>query len=223
MDEAERESAVDTLTCRKSWAMRLLVDVENGRIERGEISAWHARQIQNFDSDELNKKLAAVWGKIRNTDESRKQQMAALRELLTDEKIAAADKKRGKLLFEKNCASCHVLFGKGKNVGPDLTGGDRKNLNYLLENIVDPSASIAQNFRSSILALEDGRTINGVITKTLNGIIHLQTKDEVLRIPESDVEDQRETELSLMPNQLLDSLTDDEKADLFGWLMSNGS
>ena len=115
------------------------------------------------------------------------------------------------------------MFGKGKNVGPDLTGGDRKNLNYLLENIVDPSASIAQNFRSSILALEDGRTINGVITKTLNGIIHLQTKDEVLRIPESDVEDQRETELSLMPNQLLDSLTDDEKADLFGWLMSNGS
>ena len=223
MDEAERIAAVDTLTCRESWAMRLLKDVEDKKIDRGEISAWHARQIQNLGSEELNEKLAAVWGKIRNTDESRKQQIESLRGYLTEEKIAAADMGRGKLLFEKNCGTCHVLFGKGKNIGPDLTGGDRKNLNYLLENIVDPGASIAQNFRSSILALEDGRVINGVVTKRLNGIIHLQTKDEVIRIPESEVEEQKETELSLMPNQLLDTMTDDEKADLFGWIMSNGS
>ena len=210
------------LTSRKPWATRLLNRIEKGKIDRGEITAWHARQIQNLGSDQLNSKLAKVWGSIRKTDASRLEQIGELREMLTADRIAGADILAGKALFEKNCANCHVLFGKGKNIGPDLTGSDRKNLNYLLENIVDPSASVAENFRSSILMLEDGRVLTGVILKKAGGTVHLQTKDEVMRIDESEIEESRQTELSLMPEQLLDPLSEKEKSDLFAWLMSGG-
>ena len=70
--------------------------------------------------------------------------------------------------------------------------------------------------------LEDGRVLTGVILKKAGGTVHLQTKDEVIRIDESEIEESRRTELSLMPEQLLDPLSEKEKSDLFAWLMSSG-
>ena len=49
------------------------------------------------------------------------------------------------MLFQKTCANCHILFGASRRVGPDITGSNRKNLDYLIDNIVDPGATMANN------------------------------------------------------------------------------
>ena len=76
-----------------------------------------------------------------------------------------ADLSQGRALFKKTCATCHRLFGEGEQVGPDITGSNRANLDYLLENVVDPSAVLGKDYRMSVLALADGRVISGLVQK----------------------------------------------------------
>ena len=59
--------------------------------------------------------------------------------------------------------SCHMLYGRGSQVGPDLTGAGRDNLDYVLENIIDPSATVTADFRMVVVAMQDGRVLNGIV------------------------------------------------------------
>ena len=148
-------------------------------------------------------------------------QIDKLRTLITDAKPTETDAKLGAKLFATHCASCHAIFGSGGNIGPDLTGADRKNLNYLLENIVDPSASVATSFRTSVLILDDGRLLAGVVLENDGQTLKLQTQQEILTLEVDSVEAIKQTEHSLMPAKLLDALSDAEKVALFGYLMSD--
>jgi putative heme-binding domain-containing protein len=65
-------------------------------------------------------------------------------------------------VFAKTCQVCHTLFGTGAKIGPDLTGSNRQNLDYLLQNIVDPSAVMAKEYQPLVVRLEDGRVITGI-------------------------------------------------------------
>ena len=74
------------------------------------------------------------------------------------------------------------MKGQGGAIGPDLTGADRKNMNYLLENIVDPSSSVADSYRSSNVLLLDGRLLIGVGVNQTKKTLTLQTKDGLVTI-----------------------------------------
>ncbi len=218
MDPEGKTAAINTLVARDIWAGRLLDSVKDRRVPLAAISAAHARQIKNFENEDLTRQLTEVWGQIRETFAERLEQIESLRAQLTSEDSKKFDLENGRMLFEKNCASCHILFGSGGRIGPDLTGSDRKNLNYLLENIVDPSASVAESYRSSVIALEDGRLLTGVVVGENERTLQLQTKDEIVTLDRNLIDRTRQTNLSLMPEGLLDKLTDQEIADLFGYL-----
>ncbi|MBM83050.1 MAG: dehydrogenase [Planctomycetaceae bacterium] len=221
MSPEGQDNAINTLSSRSEWAFKLLDNVESGRLSIGMITAFHARQIQSFGDEKLSQRLAEVWGEIRDTSEEKKQLIDELRKSLTPEKLKAADLSRGRLAFEKTCSVCHTLYGRGKNVGPDLTGGNRKNLEYLLENIVDPSASVAANFRSSTIRLDGGQVINGVVLTTTDKTVTIQTKQETLTVDAGDIEAIRQTKLSLMPDGVLKTLDANAIRDLFAYLMSS--
>ena len=214
-----KRNAIDTLCTRKPWAMELLDAVKRGVVSPESVTAWHARQIQLFDDEALTEQLTSVWGKVRETDQERMVQIDGLRKMMKKD-LASADVASGKKLFTTNCASCHAMFGEGGSIGPDLTGADRKNLNYLLENIVDPSATVATTFRASVLAMEDGRLLTGVVLDNDGQTLKLQTQEELLTLEVDSVEEIKQTELSLMPEKLLDKLSDKQKVDLFGYLMA---
>lgn len=218
MDPAGKTAAINTLVIRATWAKQLLDAIAKQRVPVEAITASHARQIQNFQDEAITKRLTQVWGQIRETSAERQQQIDELRERLNATESNAINLENGQMLFEKNCANCHILFGNGGRIGPDLTGSDRKNLNYLLENIVDPSASVAEGFRTSVIAMEDGRLFTGVILETTERILTVQTKDEIVKLDRTLIEKMRTTKNSLMPEGLVDKLTEQEVADLFGFL-----
>jgi len=89
-----------------------------------------------------------------------------------------ADLSRGRLVFNTVCAACHTLYGEGGKVGPDLTGGGRDILDYLLENIVDPSATVTADFRMSIVELKDGRVLNTLLAARTERTLTLKTMTE---------------------------------------------
>ncbi len=215
----DKPPVISEMVSRPAFADLLLESMKTGKIPRTDLTAFQARQIKSHDNPNLNEKLAETWGLIQSTSEEHKKQIARLKLNLTDESLRKADSKNGHALFTKLCATCHKLHGAGADIGPDLTGAGRDNLDYLLENMIDPSAVVGVDFRISSLKLKDGRILNGVVTSTTASQINLQTATEKLRLERADLLEIQTSSLSLMPEGLVDPLTDQEIRDLIGFLM----
>ena len=112
------------------------------------------------------------------------------------------------------------MFGTGGRIGPDLTGSQRNNLNYLLENTVDPSATVSKNFHLSVALMADGRVVSGIVSEENERTITMQTATERLVVLRDDIEELRISNLSMMPERQLDVMTAEQVRDLIGYLMS---
>ena len=146
------------LSSRPSYAAALLDAVEQGVVASQEIPASAAGNIARFDLPELTARLEELWGAVQTTPKEKQLLIARYRQQLTPTNLSAANQSRGRKLFEKNCGNCHKMFGQGKEIGPDLTGSNRDDLNYLLENIVDPSRVVPAELRQSAVLLADGQS-----------------------------------------------------------------
>ena len=219
MDPQARKLAIDLLSSRLVYAQQLLTAIEEKRIPVSMLTASHAVRMAGFEDPQLNAQLKRVWGTVRSSSAEKLGQIDRLRQELTEDALESADARTGQKLFQQNCASCHVMRGQGGAVGPDLTGADRKNMNYLLENIVDPSSSVADSYRSSNVSLLDGRLLIGVVVNQSKKTLVLQTKDGPVTIDQADIDQIKQTKLSLMPEGLLDQLKAPQRAALFKYLM----
>ena len=219
LQAGSREEAINVLAARPASALALLKGIEQKKIPAQAITPFHARQMLSLNSADVEKLLRDVWGDIRETDSDRLALIKEFKTKLTAERLKSANLSHGRTLFAKNCATCHVLYGEGKQIGPDLTGGNRFNLDYLLENMVDPSAMVPANFRMQVMELSDGRVINGVVVAKDEKTLTVQTQQERLTIEQSEVEKQKGTNLSLMPDGLLKPLSAEDTRDLIGYLL----
>jgi len=217
---SERVEMINTLSSRPSFAKALLAAIREKSIAPSEVSAFHARQIRSFNDEALNKELTELWGDVRATADDKRKQIEHLRSELPNETLAKGDLRAGRAIFQKNCANCHVLYGVGIKIGPDLTGSNRKNLDYLLENMVDPSASVGADFRTVIALLDDGRVINGVVTATTERTLTLQTIQEPVTLDRQEIASIKQSTTSLMPDGLLQNQSNEQIRDLIGYLMS---
>jgi putative membrane-bound dehydrogenase-like protein len=218
LQQEGRQEAIATLSSRPAYARALLAAVAADRIPASDISAFHARQMQSLGDAEITARLTELWGSLRSTPTEKREQIEQYRGKLTDAALAKADLSHGRQLFQKTCANCHTLYGVGENIGPDLTGSNRNNMDYLLENILDPSALVATQFRMSALRLASGQVVTGVIVQQTDQIVTVQTEKERLNLPRSDVEEVKPSPLSLMPDGLLNNLSETDVRDLFGYL-----
>jgi putative heme-binding domain-containing protein len=210
---------VTVLASRAAWARQLLDFVEKHPAAREDITPFLARQLRNLGDEALNQQLTKVWGELRDTPEAMKEEIAKWRSILTPEALAKADAGKGKLVFTGTCAVCHKLYGEGGAIAPDLTGSDRHNLSYLLENIVDPSAVVPAPYRVSIIELKDGRILTGVIPEQTDQLITVQTPAERVTIQRSDIVKEQQLAQSLMPEGLFQALGEETVKNLVAYLM----
>ena len=213
-----RPQVIEVLVSRKSFAKELLDAIESKQIPVSDLTAFDVRQIRSMNVPELEKQVVKLWGAIRESTEEKRKRIETLKTMLSKDVEAAASPSRGRALFDKNCVQCHRLFGHGASIGPDLTGADRKNLDYLLENIVDPSAVVSKDFNMSIVLLDDGRMINGLVTNKNEKTMSIQTQTELVTVGLDEIEETKMTTKSPMPDAVLDSLSDSEIRDLFSYL-----
>lgn len=215
-----RAAALATLCSRASFAARLLEAVAAGQIARDEIPTFELRRLDGFADPGIQERVAALWPELKATPGDKRDKLDRYRALLAPAALAQADPRGGRQRFAKACANCHVLFGQGSKIGPDLTGAQRANVEYLLENLVTPSATVPPAYRMATLALADGRVLSGLVVAQSEATVSLQTPTELLVLDRSLVSESRPTELSLMPEGLLDRLSEREIRDLFAYLMS---
>jgi putative heme-binding domain-containing protein len=218
-----REAIITALATRPAAAMLLLEAIEQEKIDPVQVPVYQIRQMQGYQNKELQQLLLKTWPQLRPIAADKQQRIGELRERLSDDTLLAADAANGRLLWDKSCGKCHVLFGRGGKIAPDLTGAQRGSLQYLLENIVDPSATLAESFRMTNLILIDGRAVNGVVMRKTEQTWEIQTPTDVVVVRVSDIDESRSTRISLMPEGLLDVLSEKQTADLFAYLMSGYS
>jgi putative heme-binding domain-containing protein len=147
--------------------------------------------------------------------------VARYKSLLGPSQEPAADPSRGRALFNRTCLSCHKLFDAGGDVGPELTGSDRANTDYILENVLDPSAAVSRDYTVTSIATADGRLISGIVREQTDASLVIQTANERLVVPREDVEAIKPSKTSMMPEGLLDPLSPGEIRDLFAYLASS--
>jgi putative heme-binding domain-containing protein len=132
--------------------------------------------------------------------------------------VRPANRASGRAVFSRTCQQCHTLFGSGGKVGPDLTGSNRADLDYLLENIVDPNAVIPNDYRTWTVETKDDRVITGVMKFQDEKLVTLATATEPVTVPRAEIRAIEQSDYSMMPEGLLTALGDDEKRDLFAYL-----
>lgn len=217
-NQDERRELIDALTSRASFASLLLDAIEDQRVKRSDLGAFAARKIESFGDPKLSERLAVLWGTVKTTANDKLQRIAALKQRLTPDVVARGDRARGRELFSRTCQQCHTLFGTGGDVGPELTGANRADLDYLLSNIVDPSGVVGQDYLSTMVWTHDERLVTGILKEETDSSIVLRTERERLVIPKSEIESRRTSEVSTMPEGQLDTLQPDEIVNLIAYL-----
>lgn len=216
----EKSDAISTLASRPSYALALLDAVADKTVARQDLNAFAVRQLLALNDKKVTACVNEVWGTLRPASQEKAALTAKYKKLLTADTLKQANPSHGRLVYAKNCAACHKLFGEGGAIGPELTGSQRANLDYVLENMLDPSAVVPREYQVSIITTDSGRTLTGIVKEETERAVTVQTQNEVVIVPKDEIELRRQSNLSMMPEGMFERLTFDEVRDLVAYLAS---
>jgi putative heme-binding domain-containing protein len=216
----EKRDALATLASRAEYAAELLNAVGDKRVPAADLSADLVRQIRNLKNEKLDARVAEVWGVVNDTPAERLKQIAAYKRMLAQLPAQPPDVALGRALFAKTCQQCHVLFGLGAKVGPELTGSNRANLDYILSNLLDPSAVIGKDYQAVVIQTTEGRTLTGLVRAEDQTSLTLATATETVVIPQDEIDAREISAKSMMPDDQLKPLAEHEVRSLIAYLAS---
>jgi putative heme-binding domain-containing protein len=127
----------------------------------------------------------------------------------------------GAKVYEKHCAACHQIAGKGAKVGPQLDGIGARGLDRLLEDVLDPNRNVDQTFRATTLTLKTGQSLTGLVLREEGEVIVLadaQGKEQ--RVSRAQLAEREVSPLSAMPANWSDQIPENEFHDLMAYLLA---
>lgn len=140
-------------------------------------------------------------------------------------RLAEGNAKAGQAVFTKHCAVCHRRGGEGKLVGPQLDGIQSRGQVRLLEDILQPNQNVDVAFRTTLLALKDGRVLSGMIRPTNDpqvlDVVDVQGKTKT--VAKREIENRKDSAVSLMPSDVMKILSEEELLNLVHWLSKSPS
>ena len=213
-------AALTALSSRASWSKVLLTAVASGKVDAAAIPLDTVRLMTFHQDQDVAERIAELWPDVQGASNAQMQaQLASATELLKD---GSGDPYRGKQLYQKSCGKCHLLFGDGGRIGPDLTSYQRKDQSRLLVNIVNPSAEIREGFESYMVLTDDGRVLSGFLFDQDENVIVLRGVDgQNVTIPRDTIDELAPQKKSLMPEGLLNELDEQQIRDLFAFLQAS--
>ena len=217
LDPELQPLAVDLMLQREPWARKLLDAVLAGKLPRSTLDANHLCKILESNDREAIWTVEKAWGTIRaERDPQREQVVVAMGDYL---RRHPGDPRAGRAVFRKLCAQCHIIYGEGQAVGPDLTSNGRGSFDQLLASVFDPSLVIGPAYQTTTVVTESERNLTGLVVEDSDRRIVLKLPgggQEV--VPRNDVKYTRTSRLSMMPEGIENLLDKHELADLFAFL-----
>ena len=211
-----------TLFTRDHWALAFLKRVEEGTFDPKAVSVEELRGLAIFGDEQINALVRKHWGRVtRGTPE---EKLADVRRFNNDLRAASGNASDGYAVYKEHCATCHRLFEEGETIGPDLTTANRKDKDYMLVSIVDPSSFIRTDYLSVQVVTQDGRILIGLVTEETPTTIKLaNSQREYTTIRRDNIDEMFVSEISQMPEDLLKPLTPQQLRDLMAYLRSDSA
>jgi putative membrane-bound dehydrogenase-like protein len=204
------------LASRVTWSVQLLNAIQGGKVKRASVPddvATRLRASKDKQVSELAARLLPAPQPVAAEFQKRIDEISAIL------KRGPGDPYAGEASYMQRCAACHKLFFKGGNVGPDLTAYQRDNLNTMLLSIVNPSAEVREGFQYHTVETKDGRTLSGFFVDRDNQITVLRgLEGENILLRSSEIAELQPMGRSLMPDGLLEGMSDKELRDFFAYL-----
>ncbi len=223
-DAGTKQDAVNTLATTATGAKALLTAVKAKTIPGTMLSPFLARQLAALNNADVAALLKETFGDLNAPKANLDEQKKKFRALLTKGDLAGADKAKGHVLFTAICGQCHSMFGEGQKVGPDLTGSNRGNLDYLLDNVLDPNAVIGKDYQLNIFELKDGRVASGVVKEDTPASVRIAMPGGLEQtITTSEIKKRTVSKVSTMPEGLFDALPVEQLRQLVAYLQTNAS
>jgi len=199
---------------RRATADRLFSALKQQRVPKSDITAFAARQLQRV----IGPAFVDFWGPLVQLDDAKQADLAALKRRLSDDVLRRANFANGRGVFERTCAPCHTLYGAGGKIGPDLTGSNRANLDYILTEIINPSEVIQEGYHLVTITTRDGRTLAGNVVGEDERQVTLRMVGQDTTVARADIQAREKSNVSMMPEGLLKTLSNDEVRDLIAYL-----
>jgi putative heme-binding domain-containing protein len=220
LNATEKRDALSTLTSRVNYARALLEAVGKKAIPSTDLPADLVRQMRNLKNADVDQQIVNVWGVLRDSPEDKARLITHYRRLVLSQPPTPDELPLGRAVFAKTCQQCHTLFGVGNKIGPELTGSNRADLNYLLSNVLDPSAVMAREYIPTVVVTTGGRVITGLIREETQAALTLVTANETVVLPKEEIDERKAGDKSMMPDDLLKPLSDAEVRALVAYLAS---
>jgi putative heme-binding domain-containing protein len=219
----EKREALETLGARGAFARALMDAVDRGLVPKTDFHATTLRQLRALPEPEIRAWVDRTFGLVQDNPEWVQAEMKKYRALLTPETVAAADPVAGRAVYARLCMKCHTLYGVGGKVGPDLTGSNRADLEYVLENVINPNAVIGADYINYKIRAGDERVFMGLIARQDDQTVTVLTADnERIVVPRGEIESIEKTTQSMMPMDLLKGTTDADARNLVAYLRTSG-
>ena len=122
-------------------------------------------------------------------------------------------------MFEMVCGVCHRMYDAGGEIGPDLTGSNRTNLEYLLDNVIHPSGEIQDDYKLVMITTRDGRSYAGNVASETDRQLTLRVVGETPVIQKSNIQSREVAPVSMMPEGLFNAMRDQDVINLVAYLM----
>jgi putative heme-binding domain-containing protein len=170
--------------------------------------------------------LMAVVSKFAGLDAEFRKPTPKEVEALAAEVRAKGDAARGERIFRRadlGCMKCHAINKAGGHVGPDLGPlGSSSPLDYVITSILDPNASIKEEYLTKVITTGTGRVVTGIVVeRNKNRVVLKDATGKLVRIPAAEVEEEANGK-SLMPEGVTRILTRGELLDLVRFVSELG-
>jgi putative heme-binding domain-containing protein len=218
-DRALREDALRLLAGRKEWSLLLAHAVNEVKIPTKHFTIDIVRQLSLHQDPELDAAIEKHWKGLLATGptEAKSQEMARIKGLL---KTGLGDPEKGKLHYQARCALCHKLFDEGGQIGPELTGYDRANADFWLENLFNPSLEIREGFGAYIIKLKNGQILTGLMdAQDASGLVIKDMANNKTAVKQAEIDSLEASPVSLMPEALTTGMSEQDLKDFFAYLM----
>ena len=211
--EAKRVT-VDTLASRLSYAKELLGALKQGKIEKSDIPTYTARSLQSI----LGSSFVKAYGKVSEVGEGKDRMIAKYRQKILAADFAKADVSQGRVVYQQVCGACHIMYGEGGKIGPELTGSNRANLDYFLLNVLAPSYDVPEGYRMVTVTSRDGQVFVGNVVQEDASKVVLNMVGQKTVVAKSDIKSRQTSRVSMMPEGLLNPLQDKQILDLIAYM-----
>ncbi len=218
LSPATQLAAIEPLTATRESMQLLLDGVSAGIVSKDLINTNQLRKWLASDNVELTTAIEAIWGHVRVTDNVARAQLVT-QTLQQINSGARGSLTRGVLIFDRVCSQCHALHGRGYEVGPNIEGNGRGNLQQLISNILDPSLVIGEAFQAKTVLTVDGEVVSGLVVAENDRYLSLKVQGgKTIEFDKQEVEQIKTSNQSLMPEGVEAQMQPQELFDLLAYL-----